>query len=70
MRCHGVEGGGRIGPSFKGGLLLRLFATADAQQAFVSVGRMEMPGFRGQLTTAQIAAVVRYEREVLTLQKP
>jgi mono/diheme cytochrome c family protein len=65
-RCHGTDGGGGVGPSFHGGVLLRKFATVDDQIAFVSRGKGVMPAFGQQLSRAEIDAVVRYEREVLS----
>ena len=63
--CHGVSGGGGVGPSFNDGKLLRDFPTARAQQDFVKAGKGVMPSF-ASLGTARVEAVVRYEREVLS----
>jgi mono/diheme cytochrome c family protein len=63
-RCHGISGEGGTGPSFVGGKLLRDFPTVDAQRVFIhkrSIGTT--------LSTAQLDAVIRYEREVLALRK-
>ncbi len=65
-RCHGVDGGGGVGPSFQDGVLLRKFATVEDQIKFVGQGRGIMPAFGGSLSKAKIDAVVRYEREVLS----
>jgi mono/diheme cytochrome c family protein len=65
-RCHGTDGGGGVGPSFHGGVLLRRFSTVEDQVEFVRNGRGVMPAFGGSLSAAQIDAVVRYEREVLS----
>ena len=67
--CHGIAGGGGVGPSFADGKLLRDFADVDAEMAFVKRGQGVMPAFAGTLNDAQIRAVVRYEREVLSKQK-
>ncbi len=64
--CHGISGGGGVGPSFADGKLLKDFPDPDAQVAFVKQGKDAMPAFAGVLTNAQIRAVVRYEREVLS----
>ena len=64
--CHGISGGGGVGPSFADGKLLRDFADVDAQVAFVKRGKGSMPSFGSVLSNAQIHAVVRYEREVLS----
>jgi mono/diheme cytochrome c family protein len=64
--CHGFSGQGGVGPTFNDGKLLRDFPNVDAQVAFVEQGKGVMPSFRGQLTTSQLHAVVRYEREVLS----
>jgi mono/diheme cytochrome c family protein len=67
--CHGISGGGGVGPSFADGKLLRDFADTNAQVAFVKQGKDAMPAFAGVLTNAQIHAVARYEREVLSHPK-
>jgi mono/diheme cytochrome c family protein len=64
--CHGFNGEGGVGPTFNDGKLLRDFPTVDAQAAFVEQGKGAMPSFSGTLNAAQIHAVVRYEREVLS----
>ena len=63
--CHGVQGQGGVGPSFRGGRLLRDYPNPEAQVAFVSTGRGIMPAFSGILTHTQIEQVVAYERTVL-----
>lgn len=67
--CHGVSGGGEIGPPFTDGRLLRDFPDAGAQEEFVRKGRSVMPGFGTQLDDHEIRAVVRYEREVLSVRR-
>ena len=66
--CHGATGGGGVGPAFTGGLLLHDFATADEQVAFVKRGKGVMPSFGSILSDRQVRAVVRYEREVLSVR--
>ncbi len=63
--CHGVSGGGGVGPSFSDGKLLTDFPDAQAQVAFVSAGKGVMPSF-SSLGQRRLEAVVRYEREVLS----
>ena len=64
--CHGSAGGGGLGPKFTDGKLQRDFPNIDAQISFVKHGRGIMPAWGPLLTEAQIHAVVRYEREVLS----
>ena len=66
--CHGTDGGGGVGPSFKDGKLLRDFHTVETQMAFVKKGKGVMPSFGESLSDAEIRAIVRYEREVLSRQ--
>jgi len=61
--CHGATGEGGVGPSFVG-VTERLPDEAE-HEAIVRDGRTTMPAFGGTLSDEQIAAVVRYEREVL-----
>jgi mono/diheme cytochrome c family protein len=63
--CHGISGGGGVGPSFSDGKLLTDFPTAQEQVAFVSAGKGVMPSF-SSLGPRRLEAVVRYEREVLS----
>ncbi len=67
--CHGPAGGGGLGPSFHGGKLQRDFPDIAAQIQVVEHGRDNMPPFRNKLSAAEIHAVVRYEREVLSPEK-
>ena len=64
--CHGTAGGGGLGPSFKDGKLLRDFPDIASQITFVEHGKGVMPAWGTLLPAAQIHAVVRYEREVLS----
>jgi mono/diheme cytochrome c family protein len=66
--CHGSEGQGNDGPAFTGGKLLRDFKTAAAQEAFVARGKGIMPAWGPLLAKSDLAAVVRYEREILSLR--
>ena len=61
-RCHGAAGGGGIGPTLEN-IQDRL---DDAGQLDVVVnGRNSMPRFDSTLSSEEIAAVVRYTREIL-----
>ena len=62
-RCHGADGGGGIGRSLRG-VDQRL--TVDEQIDVVVNGRNQMPRFSNTLTESDIAAVVRYQREILS----
>ena len=62
-RCHGADGGGGIGASLRG-VDQRL--TVDEQIDVVTNGRNQMPRFSQTLTESDIAAVVRYQREILS----
>ena len=62
-RCHGADGGGGIGRSLRG-VDQRL--TVDEQIDVVTNGRNQMPRFNQTLTESDIAAVVRYQREILS----
>ena len=64
--CHGISGGGGVGPSFHNGRLQHDFRTVDDQIAFVRKGRGLMPAWGGRLSSSDLNAVVRYEREVLS----
>jgi mono/diheme cytochrome c family protein len=63
-QCHGVSGGGGSGPSFTDGKLLLDFPTAATQISFVHKRRIG-----SALTATQLRAVVRYEREVLSIRR-
>lgn len=57
--CHGGDGGGGAGPSLKGEQNKR----SEAEETkIVTGGQNLMPGFKGQLSADQIAAVVAYTR--------
>jgi len=60
-QCHGMSGQGGAGPAFTGGKLVRDFPTVAAQLRFVHKRRIG-----SALTATQLAAVIRYEREVLS----
>ena len=62
--CHGGDGRGGIGPRLAGRVAEKYPDPAE-QEAVVRKGRGSMPAWEGALTDEQIAAVVRYTREVL-----
>ena len=62
--CHGSSGGGGTGPRLAG-RVAESFPDPTDQAAVIRGGRNNMPSFTGTLSEAQIAAVVRYTREVL-----
>jgi mono/diheme cytochrome c family protein len=59
--CHGVDGQGFVGPQLAGRVTQR-FPNEDDQIAVVTNGRGGMPAFGGQLSAAQIRAIVEYTR--------
>lgn len=65
--CHGVAGGGGIGPALAGRMTERFPDVAD-QVALLTNGVQgtSMRAFGDVLTAAEIDAVVRYTRESLT----
>ncbi len=65
VNCHGADGGGGIGPPLRGAVV-DTFPDPEDQAAVVRDGRNSMPSFTGTLSEAQIDAVVRYTREVLS----
>jgi mono/diheme cytochrome c family protein len=60
--CHGADGGGGTGPQLAGGAAVKRFPSVDDQIRFVTDGKGGMPAFGGQLSPAQIRAVVEYTR--------
>ena len=64
--CHGIGGEGAPAPAFVGGRLLRVLPDAADELALLRDGRAVMPSFGETLTDAQLDAVVRYTREVLS----
>jgi len=64
--CHGVTGGGGVGPQLSGGAVLHDFPNEPDQVTFVANGRGIMPGFATALTPAQLKAVVDYTRTALS----
>jgi mono/diheme cytochrome c family protein len=58
--CHGAHGEGFEGPTLRG--VAQRYPNENDQIALVSNGRGQMPSWAGQLTPAQIQAVVDYTR--------
>ncbi len=50
--------------------MLGRFPEAASQETLVLNGRGGMPSFAGRLSDEQITSVVRYTREVLTVDAP
>jgi mono/diheme cytochrome c family protein len=67
--CHGSSGQGGVGPTFNDGRLRRDFPSPSDQVALVSQGKGAMPAFAGVLTARQLAEVVAYERQVLSVHR-
>lgn len=63
-RCHGQRGQGGVGPRLAGVVTDR-YPDVTEQITLVESGRGIMPAWEGRLTAEEIAAVVRYTREVL-----
>ncbi|MEO0493228.1 MAG: cytochrome c [Actinomycetota bacterium] len=64
--CHGAGGGGGTGPKLSEGQVVVDYPDPADQRAVIANGRNAMPAFSGSLSTAEIDAVVRYTREVLS----
>jgi mono/diheme cytochrome c family protein len=65
--CHGASGQGtRRAPPLNAGGVVTLYPDIEDQIAVVSEGRGAMPPFVDRFTEAEIEAVVRYTREVLS----
>jgi len=61
--CHGANGEGVVGPTFKE--VTTRIPDAALHVLVVTEGRGAMPSFKATLTPEEIDAVVAYEREVL-----
>lgn len=62
-RCHGPDGGGGIGKSLRG-VAERL--TDEEQLVLIMNGKGTMPRFDSVLSDADMTAVIRYTREILS----
>lgn len=65
VSCHGEAGGGGRGPNITGDRMAERFPDPADQVAVITAGRNGMPAFEDVLSPEQIAAVVRYTRDVL-----
>ncbi len=63
--CHGNDGGGGRGTKLSDGRMIQIYPHIDDQIEVIAEGVRSMPAFADVLDTEQIAAVVRYTREVL-----
>lgn len=63
--CHGNDGGGGRGTKLSDGRMVTQYPDVDDQAEVVADGVRSMPAFVGVLDPEEIAAVVRYTREVL-----
>ncbi|MEM8705925.1 MAG: cytochrome c [Actinomycetota bacterium] len=64
--CHGADGGGGTGPKLGEGAVIEAYPDPADQRELIANGRNAMPSFSGSLSSAQLDAVVRYTREVLS----
>jgi mono/diheme cytochrome c family protein len=62
--CHGVDGGGGVGPKLAGEVT-KDFPDIEDQIAVVRDGRRSMPAFGGNLSDEQLRQVVEYTRTEL-----
>jgi cytochrome c oxidase subunit II len=60
--CHGDDGQGGVGPRLSDGAAVEAFPDAADEVEVVTNGRAAMPSFKGQLSEAEIQAVVEYTR--------
>ena len=64
--CHGAAGGGGTGPKLADGKVIEQYPDPADQLRLIAQGRNAMPAFSGSLSSAELDAVVRYTREVLS----
>ena len=64
--CHGAGGGGGTGPKLADGAVIEAYPEPAAQREIIAEGRNGMPAYAGALSSAELDAVVRYTREVLS----
>ncbi len=63
--CHGVQGQGGRGTQLSDGSVLSAYPNPADQLDLVVNGRGQMPAYGKRLSEEQLAAVVRYTREVI-----
>lgn len=64
--CHGASGGGGTGPQLNEGQVIEDYPDPADQRELIANGRNGMPSFSGSLSSAELDAVVRYTRDVLS----
>ncbi|MGF1597748.1 MAG: c-type cytochrome [Acidimicrobiales bacterium] len=64
--CHGADGSGGTGSRLDEGRMAEAYPDPADQRAVIADGRRAMPAFGNKLSDAEIDAVVRYTREVLS----
>jgi cytochrome c oxidase cbb3-type subunit 3 len=62
--CHGDDGEGGFGPRLASGAVVERYPDVADQIAVVAAGRNAMPGYEGDLSADDIAAVVAYTRSL------
>ena len=63
--CHGNDGGGGRGTRLSDGRMIVRYPNVEDQIEIIADGVRSMPAFAEVLDTEEIAAVIRYTREVL-----
>ena len=63
--CHGNDGSGGRGTKLSDGRMITQYPNVDDQVEIIADGVRSMPAFVEVLDAEEIAAVVRYTREVL-----
>ena len=64
--CHGAMGEGRNGSKLNEGALTEAYPKAEDQKQILIDGKGAMPSFASKLSGAEIDAVARYTREILS----
>ena len=64
--CHGRSGGGGQGPQLSAGVVIANYPNISDQVAVIADGSGSMPSFAKRLSQADLEAVTRYTREVLS----
>lgn len=58
--CHGVDGGGGVGPALADDATVTSLGNRAAIEAVIARGRSSMPAFAGSLTPEEISEVATY----------
>ncbi len=69
VACHGSDGAGGRGDRLNRGLVLDRYPDPATQLELIRNGVRAMPAFGGRLSDEELAAVVRYTREVIAVQE-